>query len=165
MKNVFKTAVLLACAIVTVSCGAFTKVSDAEKASFVKAIKHHNYTLSVNTVVPTGYPFYQVSGDYELKVNGKKVTTRLPFVGDAHQAIIGGVDEMSIVFDNESVQFADDFSNGKKEGKYITKFTGHTGNTTWEVTLELYDEGSATIRCNSSVRGYMSYYADIVLNE
>lgn len=164
--KIMQTLLLGACAAMLFSsCGASyqTKRSaekEAERAANVQAIMEPDFILDINQIIPFGFPSRSSTGEYALRLEGNVVTTRLPFIGVAYDVQYPGTDEMSIVFEKESVQLSKDFSKASK-GEYTYMFTGGKGQEKWTVTLHLYDSGSATIFCAGSHGRQMNYFATL----
>ena len=170
MKNIARLIVLLLSLATISSCGASYQESkarraaekEAERAATVQALENADFILEVTRIIPRGFPSKISSGEYQLRIEGDVVTTRLPYIGVSHEATYGGADEISIVFDKEKVQLLKDFSKQNK-GEYLYQFQGGKGKDKWTVTLQVYDNGTASIGCSASGGRYMSYFANMVL--
>lgn len=151
------------------SCGASSNAArsaekEAERQAIVQAIENCDIILDITQIIPRGFPSRVSSGEYQLRLEGDVVTTRLPFFGTSHEAQYGGTDEISIVFDKEKVQLAKDFSDAAKKGEYRFQFKGGKSGP-WTVTLQIYDNGSASIGCAGTGGKYMSYFANLRIPE
>lgn len=135
----------------------------AERAAIVKALENADFILDVTQIIPHGYPSRMSSGEYQLRLKGDVVNTRLPFIGSSHEAQFGGVDELSIVFENEKVQVIKDFSAAATKGEYRYQFKGGKGKDTWTVTLQVFDSGSASINCSTTGGRFMNFFANLEL--
>jgi len=167
MKTFFKSSIFLFFCLSLVSCGAMGAASKAEKeaerAAIVQAIENQHFVLDITRIIPRGFPTRTSTGEYQLLLDGDVVTTRLPFLGESREAVYGGIDEISIVFEKEKVAVSRDFSNAGK-GEYLFQFSGGKSREKWIVTLQLYDSGYANIGCSSGSK-YMSYIANILIPE
>lgn len=170
MKNMQKVLILILSALTICSCGASYQAAraqrnaekEAERAAIAQALENADFILEVTRIIPRGFPSRISTGEYQLRLEGNVVTTRLPFFGVSHEAAYGGVDDISIVFEKEKVTLLKDFSNGAK-GEYRYQFTGGKGKDKWTVNLQVYDNGSANIGCTTTGGRYMSYFANLVL--
>jgi len=157
--------------VLLASCGASSSASksarsaekQAERQANVQALENCDFILEVTQVIPRGFPSRATNGEYQLKLEGDVVTTRLPFIGTSHEAQYGGTDNISIVFDKEKVKLMKDFSDAAKKGEYRYQFKGGQSGTTWTITLQVFDNGSASIGASGSGGQYMSYFANLVV--
>ena len=171
MKHLQNLLLGLLAVMVITSCGASyqeTKAQRAaekaaERAAIVQALENADFILEVTQIIPHGYPSRISSGEYSLRLQGNVVNTRLPFIGTSHDAQFGGVDELSIVFEKEKVQLVKDFSQVPKNGEYRYQFKGGKGKDVWTVTLQVFDNGSASINCSTTGGRFMNYFATLVL--
>ena len=172
MKTIERLMLVALAAILTVSCGPYSKLSKEQQtvvdkkvqAAYVRAIKKPDVTLDITQIIPIGMPTKFTNGQFELTLEGNEVTTRLPFMGVSHGPRMGGIDEISIVFDHEKVDLKSDFSKAD-EGEYIYKFKGGDGFDKWDMTLRLYDNGTAYIDATCQDGRMMKYIADINLRD
>lgn len=170
MKIIEKLMFVALAAMLIASCGPYSKLSEEQRVvvdealrkAYVRAIEKPDLKLEITQIIPQGMPSKISTGEFTLRLEGDVVTTRLPFIGVSHQPMYAGVDEISIVFDEEKVDLKKDFSKAKK-GFYKYEFKGGEGYYKWEITLNLYDNGKATIDCHCTDGRSMNYYADIVL--
>ena len=169
MKRLLIIMVAVLSALSFAGCGSTSSLSQSEKkarkaaeqAMYVKAITERNFELEVTQIIPHGFPSRTSQAEYFMTVKDDVVNTRLPYMGDSHYAVMGG-EEISIVFDNEEVAIKQDFSDAQK-GEYRYAFTGCAEKGSWQITLQLYDNGRAHIGCFSPSRGSMSFIAEIKL--
>ena len=167
MKRI-TTLIFLLLAVLSISaCGTASRAEraaqkEAERLAFVQALEKPDFILDITRIIPRGYPSKISTGEYQLRLEGDVVTTRLPFIGNSYEAAYGGVDEISIVFEKEKVQLLTDFSK-RAQGEYIYAFKGGRGKDKWTVTLQIYDNGSANITCQTTGGRFMSYFANLVL--
>lgn len=168
LMKYFQRLFLFALAVMVISsCGASYKQQHAaEKQAEIKAnvaaLENCDFILEVTRIIPRGFPSKASNGEYQLRLKGDVVDTRLPYMGSSHEAQYGGVDEISIVFENETVNLIKDFADAAK-GEYRYQFTGGKGKDKWTVTLQIYDNGSANIGASSNGGKYMSYIANLVV--
>ena len=172
MQYVPKTFLLALTVMIIASCGASYQTREprspeeaAEHALVVKALEDADFILDITQIIPNGFPSKTSTGEYQLRLEGDVVTTRLPFIGVSHEPVYAGVDEVSIVFEKEKVQLVKDFSKVSRKGEYVYKFTGGKGNDPWTVNLHVFESGTATIACTSAGGRFMNYFANLVISE
>ena len=169
MKRFLLPLILLGITLLTASCGASFQErkaareaeAAAERAAIVRAIENQDFILEITRIMPRGFPSRTSTGEYTLRMQGDVITTRLPYMGESREATYGGVDEISVVFEKEKVQVLKDFTKAS-EGEYLFQFRGGKSQEKWLVTLQIYDNGSASIGCASGSK-YMSYFANLVV--
>lgn len=172
MKNIERLLLVALAAILTVSCGPYSKLSKEQQSvvdskvqsAYVRAIKKPDVKLDITQIVPVGLPTKFTNGEFRMTLEGNEVTARLPFIGTSHEPHMGGIDDISIVFDHEKVDLTSDFSKAG-EGEYKYKFKGGDGYYKWEITLRLYDNGTAYIDCTCQDGRMIKYIADITLRD
>ena len=172
MKKLETLLFVAVAAMLVVACGPYSSLSKEQQAAvdkkvqaaYVRAIEKPDVTVMVTQLIPRGLPTKTTNIEYKLTLKDDVVNTRLPFIGTSHTPSYGGVDEISVVFDDEKVDLQKDFSKADK-GQYVYKFKGGEGYYKWEMTLELYDDGNARIDANCADGRSMSYYGNIVLRD
>ena len=165
MKSIRNLLFLVLAGLVITACGVSYQQAkaqraaeaEAERQAIVAALENCDFLLEVTTIIPRGYPSRSSTGEYKLRLKKDVVNTRLPFIGDSHEAAYG-TDEISIVFKNEKVALIKDFADAAK-GEYRYQFKGGEGPSKWTVSLLVYDNGSAIINCANSGGRFMSYNA------
>ena len=172
MQYVPKPFLLALTVMIIASCGASYQTREprspeeaAEHALVVKALEDADFILDITQIIPNGFPSKTSTGEYQLRLEGDVVTTRLPFIGVSHEPVYAGVDEVSIVFEKEKVQLEKDFSKVSRKGEYVYKFTGGKGNDPWTVALHVFESGTATIACTSAGGRFMNFFANLVIPE
>ena len=173
MKNLQTLLFLALATVILSSCGAAYQQNrmqraaekEAEHLAILKAIADSDFILEVTQIIPRGFPSKHSQGEYELRLKGDVVTTRLPYLGVSYDnPSYGGTDDdISIVFEKEKVQVYRDFSNAASKGEYIFLFKGGKGKQPWTVTLSVFDSGSATITCAGSGSRFMTYFANLII--
>lgn len=167
MKTILKLLFLTLTVAAVAACGTASRAQraaerEAERAAMAAALEKADFKLEVTRIIPRGFPSRVSTGEYALRLKDNVVNTRLPFIGVSHEATYGGVDEISIVFEDEKVNLQTDFSNRAK-GEYFYRFVGGKGKDKWTVTLQVYDNGTANIVCTASGGRYMSFFANLVI--
>lgn len=170
MKSIRFLLFLVLASLVTGSCGAsykqylagLTPEEEAQRQANVKALRNCDFILDVTQIVPRGFPSKVSMGEYDLRLKGDVVTTRLPYIGRSFEAAYGD-DEISVVFDNEKVDLKTDFKDASTKGAYRYSFKGGVSRIRWTVNIEVFDSGMATIDCMSDGGRSMTYYANLVI--
>lgn len=126
-----------------------------------KLILDQNVTIEINMIIPSMGPSKQTSDGYTLKVADGRVNADLPFFGESHTAIVSGVDEPGIKFDDYGIIIAVDKKKAKK-GQYEWMFNAKSGNEDVQVYITLWTSGEAEIRCQPSNRSSISYRGTII---
>lgn len=169
MKSIKLLCFIALAAVLTTSCGASYQESkqrraaahEAERQAMVNALENCDFVLDITAIIPRGYPSRVTTGEYKLTLKNDVVDTRLPFIGDSHEAAYGN-DELSIVFKNEKVNVIKDFADASK-GEYRYQFKGGEGPSKWTVSIRAYDNGAAAISCSNTGGRFMSYNANVVI--
>ncbi|MCR5709815.1 MAG: DUF4251 domain-containing protein [Bacteroidales bacterium] len=167
MKTFGKSFVLLFSFLALSSCGASYSAQrsaekEAERLANMQALVDSDFILDITQIIPRGFPSKVSTGEYQLRLEGDVVTTRLPFIGVSYEATYAGVDEISIVFEKEKVDLMTDFSKHAR-GEYRYRFRGGKGKEKWTVDIKVFDSGSATIECASSGGRFMTYFAKLMI--
>lgn len=169
MKSLQKILTATLMVLLITSCGAAYNETKGqrsaqeaiEQAVNVKALENANFILEVTQIIPVGFPSKSSLGEYELRLDGNIVTTRLPFIGVAKELQFGNNDEdISIVFDKEEVDLSKDFSKASK-GEYHYKFKGGKGKRPWTVHLTVFDNATGSIDCFCEDGRAMHYFANM----
>ncbi|MDT0553380.1 DUF4251 domain-containing protein [Urechidicola vernalis] len=103
-----------------------------------------------------------ITGDGNtLKIEGKKSTSDLPFFGVSQTAHYSG--NGGIVFTNSNTEFSTEFND--KKSKIIIKFKATEKSETFDIHMEVFSNGNATVRISSSSRNSISYNGKVTLLE
>ncbi|MCQ2185992.1 MAG: DUF4251 domain-containing protein [Bacteroidales bacterium] len=131
-------------------------VSPDDKAN-LEAIRNRDVKISVNTIIPSGMPSQVVTDEYTITIKDGKVKADLPYMGTANTAIIPGVDETGMVFNDCPIEIEENDKKADK-GEYLWRFKAMCGNETVDVNITLMTNGSATIICSPANRSVITYY-------
>lgn len=126
-----------------------------------KSILDKNVTIEINTIMPSNGPSKQTMDGYTITIADGKVNAELPYFGEAYTAIVPGVDEPGIRFDNCPVDITVD-NKGAKKGLYEWRFSAKSGTEDVQVYVTLWTTGEADVRCQPSNRSAISYRGTIV---
>jgi len=155
-----KTALILAALLASTGIFADAKAMNEEEAKTAAVIESLDFNISVDTILGGGETIHD-SGSYFLKIKDGKVKSYLPFIGESFTAVLGTEDQ-SLSFDGP-VKIKMDKSQAKKTGQYTLKFKAKAPSSDWDVTIELWTSGSATITCFSPTKSQMTYWGTIDL--
>lgn len=154
---------LLALSVCFASCAALAAAdAEAEKegAALAKAaVSSKDIRIEVNNVVSQYSPSIQSNGDYYLQIKDGKASAYLPFFGTSTYAAYGS-SEGGIRFDDCPVKITD-MKGRKSKGETKWKFTAKTEREEVEVVISFFDNGSASINCDSSSRSPMNYHGSL----
>ena len=92
MRKVLLLAIL---AVMLASCGTGNGLTKAERQAqleqqVINALNNRSFTIAVDWMKPLGGMARHVSSNYELKIDGDKVDSYLPYVGEAYRLPYGG---------------------------------------------------------------------------
>ena len=168
IRSALCTLALVALSILSVSCSASYRAQQAAERAAVAAmvregLDNMDFVLEITQIIPRGFPTKSTLNEYEFKVKGDEVETRLPYFGESRTPVYGD-QEISIVFKNQKVQIAKDFSDAS-DGEYRLLLNAYSGSVLWTVTIQIFDSGMARIGCKNASGDYMSYIADFTLPE
>lgn len=150
---------LLAMSVFFVSCAAIAAAEqEAEKegAEFAQsAIDTGDISIEVQNIISQYGPAVHSNGEYWLTIKDGKVSSSLPFFGTSTYAAYGSSDG-GIKFDNCPVQVSV-LKSRLSKGEHKWAFIGKTEREEVEVVITFFDNGSASIHCNSRTRSPMNY--------
>ena len=90
------------------------------------------------------------------------VRTRLPFFGESRTSVVYGVDESSIVLEDEPVEeLVIDRSKVERKGEYQIYFQARRRQTIHYFTLSVFDNGSCDIRVTTPGKTPMHYTGEL----
>ena len=140
------------------SCANAANTSDNKPTELVtKAYDKQELTFEVTYVQPTGSQSFFSSDGYTLVLKDGKAKAHLPFIGEAHQAVFAGIDSAGIDFNDCPVKI----KSSRNKDKYVLKFTAKSGNESFDVTLNIWPDGSAELVCIGSSRSVMRYNGEL----
>lgn len=159
MKTRLLIAVMAAAALV--SCSTMTPAErlqeEAENAAWVsESITRQDVTIEVTHIYPQSMPAKISNDGYTVTVRDGKINGYLPFFGVSHVAVIPGVDETGIRFKDCPVSIYEDRSKIAK-GKITWRFNAKSGNDIVNVTMNIWNNGSADITCICDRKTSMRY--------
>jgi len=151
--------VLAITALFLTLAGIFASAKDKkeEQVRIAAAIEALDFNIDINTILSQGGETIHDSGTYFLKMKDGNVKSYLPFIGESYGGVIGGSDQ-SISFDGPADV---KIEKSKKKGQYILTFKGSAPSGKWDVTIEVWTSGSATITCSNPSKSLMTYWGEM----
>jgi len=128
-------------AFLLTACHTLTPEEKAQQAEQVQtAIADRHFTIGVRSAYPRRGGMINVGNDFSLEVRGDSVFSYLPFFGRAYYVPLGG--GKGLHFDAKIIDFIE-----KRAKKDMTRvvFITNSGEDTYRYTLDIYDNGQATI--------------------
>ncbi|OIQ41352.1 MAG: hypothetical protein BM563_01315 [Bacteroidetes bacterium MedPE-SWsnd-G1] len=103
-----------------------------------------------------------IAGDGNtLKFEGVKTTADLPFFGVSQTSHYNG--NGGITFKNPDTEFSTEYND--KKFKVIIKFKATEKSETFDIQMEVFSNGNATVRISSSSRNSISYNGKVTPSE
>lgn len=130
----------------------------AERTAFVvdSLIKAKDFKLTVYRIVPIGAPSVSSSDGYNCTVQKDSFQCYFPYFGQAHRAIMGGMDNLAVDIKKQKIIYQEEFT--KKDG-YLMRFNCYSNKTkeSWTITLQIFDNGNCNIGCATNSKDNISY--------
>ncbi|HCN84821.1 MAG TPA: hypothetical protein DIT07_14560 [Sphingobacteriaceae bacterium] len=163
MKNTKKSfgAILLFIALVAGACASKNPVREEKMRTVVEA---KNFIFKANSISPlasTGRRLDLTTGRYNLTLLNGTLSVDLPFIGESVASTIG-LDEQAIKF--TTTNFTYDVKNTKKN-RWQISIRPQGQQHVNEMILDVYDNGSSTLRVNSNTRQSVSFEGYLVQNQ
>ena len=110
--------------------------------------------------IPVRMKARNITGSYGLTIKGDTVNCHLPYFGRVHSAPIGSNDN-SIKATNAAIEnyTVTEIKSGTKYIKFSFKSENHTSK--WEVTIQVFDNGKATINCTNPHTDRINFLANL----
>ncbi len=144
-----------------VSCSTMSKAEReakrAERARYIaKAMDDRHYTIDIDMMYPRRIGGQSVRSDWSLEVWGDTLVSYLPYVGVAHEVILGNSTGLNFIAPIKSYT-----DSGFKKGKRTIHLRANSDEDQFEYHLEVTDDGSAFIEVFSQKREGISYSGQI----
>lgn len=159
MKKLFFVLAALAAGMTCMAANVPAQGDDDKKAE--KCILDQNVKIEINTIMPSNGPARQTIDGYTITIADGKVNADLPYFGEAYTAIVPGIDEPGIRFDDCPVEITVNKKKAKK-GQYEWRFTAKSGTDDVLVYVTLWTSGEADVRCQPTSRSGISYRGTII---
>lgn len=135
-----------------VSCSSF-KVTPEEIAQNTEMIQNKNFTIDVYSAAPLRGRTFNLSYGYYLKIQNDSAYAFLPYFGVARSAPIG--QESGIKFADKMINFT--IKSNKKQTGWDMRFKTRNGVTGYDVFLNVFDNGSASISISPDSKDQISF--------
>ncbi|MDR1102736.1 MAG: DUF4251 domain-containing protein [Tannerella sp.] len=147
------TMLVLAATLQT-SCSSSRTAVNSEQAQAVKQqIESRRYRISVNRMLPMKGPSQYLTSSYSLTVRGDTVISYLPYFGQAYSLPYGGGKGLN--FESTVTVYSLSFD---AKGTARISFQTRSENETFLYLIEIFVNGSSSIRVTSSNRQSVSFY-------
>lgn len=156
MKKTFSILTLAFSALIATSLVSSCASQRAAGIGSVNAdslVQSGSFVFIPRTVIPTGARSRQVNADFFLRIGRDTVQSYLPYFGRAFTAPTPG---SRGVMDFTITDFDYSVSQGSRNEQVIT-IRPRTGTDVQELTVEVFENGSATVRAQSNNRQPISY--------
>ena len=153
-------------AVVLVSCGSSYRMTRAEQealaADVAWSVDNMDMIIDITVIYPYRGPSKMTSREYSLVIHDGVARTRLPFFGESRTSVIYGVDDSSIVLEDEPIQdLVVDRSKVQRKGQYDIYFTARRRQTMYYFTLSVFENGTADIQVTSPSKTPMHYSGEL----
>jgi len=126
-----------------------------EYTAITKLIKSKSFLFEAENIHPMNANFINVQGEGNyLKVANDSINSYLPFFGVLHSST-GYNNRGSIEINNNIENYKVYFNDSKK--KISIKFRGKKNSETFDMILEVFNSGSATLTLMGSYRSSIRY--------
>lgn len=129
----------------------------AEYAKIKKMVQKGQFVFMTSWVVDNSGQRFEARGE-GLLIEGDQTYANFPFVGNVNKGVIGG-DKNKIEFKTNDTVFDAEYNDKKR--KIFIRFDAEDNAESYNVTMTILGNGTATVRISSSSRGQMSYEGNI----
>lgn len=131
-----------------------------EKQVVKELLESSRYKIEVDRMVPMSGPSKHLTSPYSLELKGDSISSYLPYFGQAYSLPYGG--GKGLIFDAPITDYKLAF-NKKKEVATV-KFKCKTEEDNFTYIIEVYSNGSSTIRIQPVNRQSISFYGELMHN-
>ena len=161
-----KILAMVFAALLVVSCGSSYRMTRAEQealaADVAWSVDNMDLIIDITAIYPFQGPSIMSSREYSMVIHDGVVRTRLPFLGESRTAVIYGVDDASIVLEDEPyTDLTVDRSRVEKKGQYEIYFQARRRQTIYHFSISVFENGGADIRVTSPSRTPMHYSGEL----
>jgi len=146
MKKIF---ILLALAFLVTGS---TQAQKLDKKQVRELVLSKNFVFKAEYVLPMGAPSRFLTSEYDLKIHGDSLISYLPYFGRSYVAPPPG--EGGINFTSTDYEYK---TKEKKKGRWEVTLKPREAGIKNELTLEVYENGTARLLVSSSERQSISY--------
>ena len=153
-------------AVLLVSCGTSTRMTQAERealaADVAWSVDNMDLIIDLTMIYPFRGPSRMTSREYSLVIHDGVVRTRLPFFGESRTSVIYGVDDSSIVLEDDPYEdLVVDRSRVERKGQYDIYFSARHKQNVYHFSISVFDNGSADIRVTNPNKTPMHYSGEL----
>jgi hypothetical protein len=153
-------------AVVLVSCGSASRMTQAERealaADVAWSVDNQDMIIDITAIYPFRGPMIMTAREYSIIIHDGIIRTRLPFFGESRTSVIYGVDDSSIVLEDAPMEdFIVDRSRAERKGQYDIYFQARRKQTIYHFSISVFDNGSADIRVTSPSKTPMHYTGEL----
>lgn len=141
-------------ATIQISCSSSRTAAKSEQEQAVKQqIESRHYKISVNRMLPMKGPSQHLTSSYSLTIRGDTVISYLPYFGQAYNIPYGG--GKGLIFESAITVYSLSFD---AKGTAQISFQTRSENDVLLYRIEIYANGSSSIRVTSNNRQAISFY-------
>lgn len=133
----------------------------SEKAQRVKElIDSGKYKVEVDRALPMGGRSVNLTSSYGIEIKGDSIYSHLPYYGRAYSVPYGGGSGLS--FDKPITDYKVTYD---EDDKATITFSSRSDDDRYELRVQIYSNGTATIYVQPTNRQSITYHGDILLEE
>lgn len=148
--------IMTGCAVNRLSDAEKIKQKTAEQMAVNQALIDRHYRVDVETMMPRRGGARPVSYGFYLEVRGDTIISYLPYFGRAYSIPYGG--GKGLIFTQKIIEYQE-VQNAKK--KHVILVKTHNEEDDYQMMLDVYENGDATIRMQARERESISYEGKI----
>ncbi len=157
MKAFLFSISIVAVILAATSCSSVKATPEAAD-NVTKQVQAKDYTIDVNMVNPLRGKSIILTDSYELRVKGDSAYAFLPYFGVAQQPTYGDSDG-GVKFNEPMKNYT--ITPNKKNNGWDISFKVDTKNHNYELSLTVFNNGSASFNVNSMDRDMISYSGEV----
>lgn len=161
-----KILALLFAAVLLASCGSSYRMSQAERealaADVAWSVDNMDMIIDITAIYPFRGPMKMTNREYSLVIHDGVARTRLPFFGESRTSVIYGVDDSSIVLEDEPIlDLVIDRSRVQRKGQYEIFFSARRRQTVYNFNISVFENGAADIHVTTPSKTPMHYTGEL----
>lgn len=161
-----KILAFLICAAALLSCGTSYRMTQAEREALASdvawSVDNMDMIIDITAIYPFRGPMKMTNHEYSLVIHDGVARTRLPFFGESRTSVIYGVDDSSIVLEDEPIRdLVIDRSRVRTKGQYEIFFTAQRRQTLYSFNISVFDNGTADIHVTATSKTPMHYSGEL----
>lgn len=146
-------SILMSCSITKTTPETINKVT--------QKIETKNFDIKMNRAIPLRMRTVNLTSSYNLKIVGDSAFAYLPYYGVVQSAPYGS-SEGGIKFAEPMTDFS--YNKDLKKHKHELFFKVKSGSSTYQVRVEIYENGSSSANISSYERDAITFYGDMDLD-